>query len=248
MPNEENVKYPAKPSMHMQRLGIIVPSSNTTVETEFSNILHGSNITLHTARMPLKNVTAPELAAMEKQATTAAKQLEDAQVDAVVYACTSGSMLNGLGHDIAIAEKLSTTAKCPAIVTTTAVIDALEHLQAQRIALATPYIAEINKREVDFLKAYGFGVVKTASLNIKENLKIGQLTSTDAARLARTVDVPSADIVFISCTNFCTFEAISTLEEQLQKPVISSNSATLWAALKILKPNFHACIGKLFNA
>lgn len=233
--------------MLMQRLGVIVPSSNTTVETEFSSILQGSNITLHTARMPLNNVTVKELAVMEKQAITAAKQLKDAQVDAVVYACTSGSMLNGLGHDITIAEKLTKTAKCPAIVTTTAVIDALEQLQAQRIALATPYIAEINKREVDFLKAFGFGVVKTASLNLKENLKIGRLTPNDAAALAKTVDTPSADAVFISCTNFRTFEAIPELEEQLQKPVISSNSATLWAALKILRPNFHACIGKLFN-
>ena len=232
----------------MQRLGVIVPSSNTTVETEFSSILQGSNITLHTARMPLNNVTVKELAVMEKQAITAAKQLKDAQVDAVVYACTSGSMLNGLGHDITIAEKLTKTAKCPAIVTTTAVIDALEQLQAQRIALATPYIAEINKREVDFLKAFGFGVVKTASLNLKENLKIGRLTPNDAAALAKTVDTLSADAVFISCTNFRTFEAIPELEEQLQKPVISSNSATLWAALKILRPNFYACIGKLFNA
>lgn len=234
--------------MLMQRLGVIVPSSNTTVETEFSSILQGSNITLHTARMPLNNVTVKELAVMEKQAITAAKQLKDAQVDAVVYACTSGSMLNGLGHDITIAEKLTKTAKCPAIVTTTAVIDALEQLQAQRIALATPYIAEINKREVDFLKAFGFGVVKTASLNLKENLKIGRLTPNDAAALAKTVDTLSADAVFISCTNFRTFEAIPELEEQLQKPVISSNSATLWAALKILRPNFYACIGKLFNA
>lgn len=231
----------------MQRLGIIVPSSNTTVETEFFSVLHGSNITLHTARMPLNNVTAEELTNMEKQAATAAEQLKDAQVDVVVYACTSGSMLNGLGHDIDIAEKLSETAKCPAIVTATAVIDALEQLRAQRIALATPYITEITKREVDFLKAYGFGVAKTASLNLKENLKIGRLTPTDAATLAKTANSPSADALFISCTNFRTFEAIAQLEEELQKPVISSNSATLWAALKILNPNFHACIGKLFG-
>jgi maleate isomerase len=231
----------------MQRLGIIVPSSNTTVETEFSTILQGSNITLHTARMSLNNVTIKELTAMTKQAITAARQLKDAKVDAMAYACTSGSLLHGLGQDRALAEALSQAAKCPAIVTATAIIDALEQLHTQRIALATPYTAEINKREVDFLEAYGFEVVKTVSLNIKENLKIGQRTPADAAALAKTADDSRADTIIISCTNFRTFETIPQLEEQLQKPVISSNTATLWATLKILKPNFHTCLGKLFS-
>jgi maleate isomerase len=51
----------------MKRIGVIVPSSNTTVETEFTNSLRGSRISLHTARIPLQDVTVEALSAMEKE-------------------------------------------------------------------------------------------------------------------------------------------------------------------------------------
>jgi maleate isomerase len=113
--------------------------------------------------------------------------------------------------------------------------------------LATPYIAEVTDREIDFLQKSGFEIVNTQSLNIKENLKIGKLTPNDAITLARNADSNLADAVFISCTNFLTFQAIPTLEWQLKKPVVSSNSATLWASLRALNTKIPINLGKLFE-
>ncbi len=231
----------------MQRLGVIIPSSNTTVEKEFASVLHDSEVSLHTARISLNNVTVEELLAMEKETETAAQLLKDANVDAIVYACTSGSLLKGVGHDIALAKRITRVAGCPAIVTAGAIVEALKYLHAQRIALATPYTEIISKKEIDFLEANGFEVVISHSLNIKRNITIGRLSPSDAAALAVKAYSNLADVVFISCTNLSTFEVITQLEEQLRKPVISSNSATLWAALRLLKANFHACVGSLFN-
>ena len=231
----------------MQRLGVIVPSSNTTVEAEFARVLHESDITLHVSRIPLAEVTIKGLSAMEKETQAAARLLKDADVDAVAFACTSGSLIKGLGHDAALAEKIGKIVQCPVVVTSGAVVATLNELGTHRISLVTPYMDEVNKKEVDFLEKSGFQVQNVRSFNLKSNLEIGKLTASDAAILARSANSDFSDALFISCTNLRTFEALPLLEEELQKPVVSSNSATLWASLKALNSSFKPRLGRLFE-
>jgi maleate isomerase len=89
----------------MQRLGVIIPSSNTTVESEFSTILHGTDVSFHIARIHLSDVTVKDLEDMEKETVAAARLLKDADVNLVAFACTSGSLVKGLGYDGLIAKK-----------------------------------------------------------------------------------------------------------------------------------------------
>lgn len=178
----------------------------------------------------------------------ASKLLADAAVDMIAFACTSGSLVNGVGYDKAIAKKITNVAGCPAVTTSSAVVDALKTVKTQKIALATPYIEEVAEKEIEFLTKSGFEVVKHKSLGIKENLKIGKLTANDAKNLAEQADAPDAQAVFISCTNFQTFKVLSLIEEQVGKPVISSNSATLWMSLKTLNLKMPTDLGKLFMA
>jgi len=231
----------------MPKLGLIVPSSNTAMEPEFAQALQGSNISLHTTRIPLKNVTIKSLEAMEKETKAAAKLLKDADVDLVVFGCTSGSLFRGSGYDLVLAKQISEASGCHVVTTAGAVVDALKALEAHNISLATPYIAEVNAREIDFLSQSGFQIMKTESLGIKENLEIGRLTHQHASNLAKKANTPQAQAIFVSCTNFRTFQAIPLLEEQLAKPVVSSNSATLWATQKAMKTKINPNLGKLFN-
>lgn len=231
----------------MQRLGVIIPSSNTTVEKEFSDILHGTKVSLHFARIPLSNVTIDGLLSMEKQTESAAQLLKDANVDAVAFACTSGSLIKGKNHDLLIAKKIFKVLNCPVVVTSGAAVDALKKIRAHKISLATPYIEEINKKEQEFFAQNELEVIMTESLSLTDNLEIGRLTPTDAAALAIKANSSLADAIFISCTNFATFDEVSKLETQLKKPVISSNSATLWASLNALQLKIHLPLGKLFE-
>jgi len=231
----------------MQRLGVIVPSSNTTVEAEFAKVLHASDVTLHVSRVPLTEVTVKGLAAMEKETQAAARLLKDADADAVAFACTSGSLIKGLGHDVALAEKIRKIIQCPVVVTSGAIVEALNELGTHRISLVTPYLDEVNKKEVDFLEKSGFQVQNVRSFNLKSNLEIGRLTANDAAILARSANSDFSDALFISCTNLRTFEALPLLEEELHKPVVSSNSAMLWASLKALNSSFKPRLGRLFD-
>jgi maleate isomerase len=231
----------------MHRLGVILPSSNTTVEYEFSKALQATDVSVHYARVPLQEVTVQVLEGMECRLEEASQLLADAKVEAVAFACTSGSLIKGLGYDSKLAKRISEVAHCPALTTSGAVLDALKALNARKICLGTPYLSEVAAKEVQFLEGNGFEVVKEQSLGIKENLKIGQLTPGDAEKLVKTVYTKGAGAVFVSCTNFRTFEALPKLESELGVPVISSNSATLWAALKALNIKTKVALSQLFT-
>jgi maleate isomerase len=67
-------------------------------------------------------------------------------------------------------------------------------------------------------------------------------------RLARQVDTPDSDGVYIACTGFRSLEIIEDLERDLGKPVISANQATMWDALRLAGVQVHeAGLGRLYR-
>lgn len=203
------------------------------MEHEFHTMLPKS-FTIHTARLKLKRVTLENLAEMESKVEEEASKLADADVDVIGYGCTSGSLFRGLGHDKMLEEKIEKATRKPAVATAGAVIAALRALGIKNISVATPYISEINDLEEKFLAANGFKVVDLKGLQLSDNLKIGRISSRTAYRLISKLKYEEADGIFISCTNFPTIKIIKKLENEIKKPVISSNTATLWAMLKKL--------------
>jgi maleate isomerase len=181
------------------RIGLIVPSSNTTMEPEMWRLVP-SGVSIHTTRVRLEKVTVEELLAMEKEASYAARLLATADVDLIVYGCTTGSLVGGPGYDEKIAKSLEEASGKPAIATATAVIEALKFLGAKRVALATPYIDEVNEKEARFLEHHGFEVVDLKAFRIERNTDIGRTPPERVYRLVRSLDTSRADAVFISCT------------------------------------------------
>src|SRR4029078_9905507 len=85
------------------RIGLIVPSSNTTMETELPELFrrygaeHGETFTWHSARARLSQVTAEELDRMVIACDVAAQSLADAPVEAIAYACLVAVLARGPG-------------------------------------------------------------------------------------------------------------------------------------------------------
>jgi maleate isomerase len=169
---------------------------------------------------------------MEKGVERAALKLADAGVDIIGYGCTSGSLYRGLGHDKTIEARIEKASGTPAVATAGAVMSALKGLKIQKVAVATPYIDDINELENEFLSSNGFQVTDLKGLGIEENIEIGRLNSQDAYELVMRLEYADADGVFISCTNFSTLDKIKELEDAVRRPVISSNTATFWAMLR----------------
>lgn len=214
------------------RLGVIAPSSNTTTKPELAATLP-DGVSLHTARMHVLEGTAEDISRMATDATDCGKLLATADVDCVIYASTTGSLLEGPGYDAEIIRQLREATGTPTVATANAIKEAFRALDLESIAIATPYIDDLNEREREFLEAADVDVRRIEGLGITQNTDIGSLTAADAYREARRIDVDDADGVYVSCTNWATFDVIDALERDLDKPVVTSNQATLWQALDV---------------
>ncbi|RJT03023.1 aspartate/glutamate racemase family protein [Halococcus sp. IIIV-5B] len=217
------------------RLGVVVPSSNTTVEPEFA-VWTPAATSIHAARMGLVDVTVEALDAMAADAVAAAERLAHAEVDAVAYACTTGSLLHGHGFDAELEADLAEVTDAPAVATALSVQRLLDALDATRIAVATPYVAELNDREREYLTDAGYDVVALDGRGIERNTDIGRLTPVDALEQATALldaveGSPGAvDALFVSCTNYPTLAAVDELTEV---PTVTSNLATLWDLCRV---------------
>lgn len=216
----------------MVRLGILIPSSNTTMEYEF-NAMVPKPSTVHTGRMHLVYNTIESLAAMEEEAPREASKLATAEVDVIGFGCTTGSLVKGFGYDKHLEGLIQKASGKATVVTAGAVVKALKALGIEKVAIATPYTDDLNTLEERFLRDNCLTIIDLQGLRIRKNTDIGKLGPEVSYELAKKLDHKDADGVFISCTNFRTIEYIEKLEQELGKPVFSSNTATLWAMLKL---------------
>jgi len=108
----------------------------------------------------------------------------------------------------------------------------LRALDATKIAVATPYLDEINRLEAIYLEENGFDVVEIKGLNLEKDSDMVRVTPDFLMEFAASVDCPEADALFISCGALRSIEIIDRLEEKLNKPVICSNQAMAWHCLR----------------
>jgi maleate isomerase len=201
------------------------------MEPEFY-AMSSDDISIHTARMILKDVTVKSLEHMTKDAVKAERLLSTAGVDIIVYGCTSGSLIKGVEWEENLVNKLQKATGIQTITTARAVVEALSSVRATVITVMTPYIDELNELEKMFLEAHDFRVSNIKGLGFIDNLMIGKVSRDEILGL---IDVPyGSDCLFISCTNLPVTKMIQELECQYNVPVITSNQASLWLALRSL--------------
>lgn len=215
----------------MGRIGLLVPSSNTTVEPEFYRALP-REVTLHTARLFLTQIAPEAIEAMVKELETQSKLLASADVDVIVLGATAPSFLKGLGYDRSLINKIEAATGKRATTTSTALIEALRHLGVSRVVLGAAYDDKVNAIARAFLEANSINVLAAQGLGMVDNLAVGRLGSDSAYELGRRIDRPDAEAIVLACTNWKTMDAIEKLERELGKPVISTTQASLWAALR----------------
>jgi len=201
------------------------------MEQEF-NEMRPKKATVHTARVRLREVVVSELLDMEEEIELEALKLADARVDVIGFGCTTGSLARGFGHDKKIVARIQRATKTPAIATAGAVVDALKALKLSKISVATPYSDQVNALERRFLERNGFQIVKMRGLGIIDNTVIGRQSQKVVYNLVKEVETAEAEAIFVSCTNLPTISVVEKLERELEKPVVSSNTATMWAMLR----------------
>ena len=114
--------------------------------------------------------------------------------------------------------------------------------------MAAPYLDEVCARLRRFLEESGFTVTSLENLNL-HGLAIPGVSDAEVWQLGKRADRPEADAVFLSCTNLRTLDVLDALERDLGKPVVSSNLATMWHALRLagLRPRLDG-LGSLYRS
>ena len=78
----------------------------------------------------------------------------------------------------------------------------------------------------------GFEITSIKGLGVLEASEMQHVRPEKMYRLAKEVFTQDLDGVFISCTGISVIDMIEPLEEDLRRPVVTSNQATMWAALR----------------
>ncbi|SOY77502.1 conserved hypothetical protein [Cupriavidus taiwanensis] len=217
----------------MRRIGLFVPSSNTTVEPEFYRALP-PHVTLHVARLYLTQIATDSIENVVRDIETQARNLSSADVDVLVLGATAPSFLKGLGYDREVTERIEKASGKRATTTSTALVDALHHMGISRVSLGAAYDDRVNGIAKGFLEASGFEVVHAKGLGLVDNLVVGRLEASSARDLARDIDRPEAQAIVLACTNWKTMDVLEELEQELGKPVISTTQVSIWAALRMI--------------
>jgi maleate isomerase len=232
--------------MKPYRIGQIVPSSNTTMETEIPAMLRlreqvrPERFTFHSARMRMKHVKKEELAAMDAESDRCALELSDARVDVLGYACLVAIMAMGRGYHRQSQARLgeataSNQGAAPVVTSAGALVDALKIMGVKRIALVAPYMLPLTELVIDYIEHEGFEVVDWRALEIPDNLEVGR---HDPAKLPGIVAGMKTDdvdaIVLSACVQMPSLPAIAQVEAQTGKPVVTAAVATTYAMLGAL--------------
>lgn len=152
------------------------------------------------------------------------------RAETVAYGCTAASFVGGRSGEAAVRASMVAAGARDPVTTSGAIVEAVRHLGATRVAVATPYLPDLSRLLDGFLGEFGLTVA--AHLALGRDHGIWTVSYRETAELVRTVDRPDADAIVVSCTNLPTYDLLAPLEAELGKPVVSANQATMWAALR----------------
>ena len=224
------------------RIGVLVPTINSVIEPETYRLIP-KQVTAHFERLdipPINAKTSKEwrliLGQMGEDASRASRVLAMVYPKVIAFGCTSGSFYRGIEYDEELIRRIEAETGIPAITTSTAVVQALRELKLRKICLISPYPEYVNKWAKDFLEANGFEVPITKGLGLslaeEQHLPESVTAPEVAYELAKNTYDESCDGIFASCTLFRTVEILERFEREVGKPIISSNQATVWLALR----------------
>lgn len=220
------------------RIGQIVPSSNTTMETEIPMMLRAreevlpERFTFHSSRMRMKKVVKEELEAMDRDSDRCALELSDARVDVLGYACLVAIMSMGHGYHRVSERRLhertmENGAPTPVVTSAGALVDGLKLMGARTISVICPYMKPLTQLVVDYIENEGIAVRDFVALEIPDNLDVGRHDPERLLDIYQKVDRTGIDVFVASaCVQMPSLPIIQRLEDRIGVPVVSAAVCT----------------------
>jgi maleate isomerase len=211
------------------RLGVLVPSGILATEPEYGKMTP-EGVSCHYHRIAFQGGGIENLKKVEEGLEDATRIIMHVRPAAMAMTGTGVSFAGGYGYDRQMIEKMKKiNGNLPTTTTSSSVIDALHRLGVSKISMAMPYIEEVALAAVKFVEESGIRVLKKKWLSESPAYVPGDKVYA----LAREVDTPESEALFLPCTGWHTIDVIEKLEGDTGKPVISSNQATMWNLLRL---------------
>jgi maleate isomerase len=252
---------PTDPSpSRLLRIGQIVPSSNTTMETEIPAMLRAreshfpERFSFHSSRMRMKRVSPEELAAMNQEGLRCAAELADARVDVMSTACLVAIMAQGPGYHRQVEQDLRRVvaengARSRVMTSAGALVEGLNKLGAKKVSLLAPYTKPLTAKVVTYIEHEGIEVLDRISFEIPDNLEVGRRDPMRLLEDVKRLKIANADAVVLSaCVQMQSLPALQAAEKMLGLPVTSTSVCTVRSMLDLLElePRIPNC-GALLN-
>lgn len=228
-------------------IGMIVPSSNLTMETELPRMLRAreevapeDRFIFHSSRMRMQKVTPEQLKGMNAQTERASLELADARPDVVATACLVAIMAQGPGYHCTAEDEITAVldregAQAPVVSSAGALLSGIRALGAERVAIITPYMKPLTETVVNYIEDAGTEVVDSLSLEVADNLAVARLDPGDLRAHWRRLDLTRADAIVLSaCVQMPSLSAVQHVEDVSGLPVLSAATATTWRILSEL--------------
>jgi maleate isomerase len=227
------------------RVGLIVPSSNTTMETEIPAMLQSrqklftdETFTFHSSRMRMMHVSSEELKQMDIESDRCALELSDARCDVLAYACLVAIMCQGPGYHEISQERLGKVtaengALTPIVSSAGALIEGIKTIGAKKVSIIAPYMKPLTNMVIEYLNAAGIEVIDSISLEVPDNLEVGRLDPMNLLNHADSLNINGADAVVLSaCVQMPSLPSIQKVQDRLGLPVLSAATSTVYKILK----------------
>lgn len=228
------------------RIGQMVPSSNTTMETEIPAMFRlreqtaAERFTFHGSRMRMHKVTPEELKAMNAQTQRCAAELADARMDVMSTACLVAIMAQGPGfhreveRDMAAAVKEAGAAS-KVMTSAGALIHGLKAMGARKISLMAPYMKPLTQKVVEYIEHEGIEVIDRICFEIPDNLEVGRRDPMQLLEDVKRLNTANADAVVLSaCVQMPSLPALQAAQDMLGLPVTSTAACTVRNMLDLL--------------
>ncbi|WP_321782186.1 aspartate/glutamate racemase family protein [Paraburkholderia sp. J94] len=215
-------------------IGLVVLATDHTIEYEWRSLLALPGVAFYESRVENSaEITPATLREMDDRIAPGVALIRPGEhLDVVAFGCTSASMVLGEERVFERIREARPGIACTTPITAARV--ALDALGARGVALLTPYERPINEAMARYLRERGVDIVRMGSFEHRDDNEVARI---DRASLEQAVTElasdPAVDAVFVSCTSLRLAAAIADLEAKLDKPILSSNHALAWHALRL---------------
>ncbi len=234
----------ASPLAARHHVGLLVPSSNTTVEYEY-NRFGPAGIVWHVGRLTLTEVSAQGIAAQEPDIARESAKLGSAHPALLLLCQSAVGFIGGEAHERETVGRMEAASGARGLSAAGLMVAAVRALGARRIGLATPFASAVDAQAAAYFAQVGLQPVRQSSLGLSGNYGIAGVTAGQLVDLVRQADGPEVEAVVLPGGNLQAMALLPEIEAALGKPVVVTNQACIWGVARLLGVALGPGLGRL---